>query len=102
MSYDVYEVYGTQGQGGSDHPDEIFLTLDRALDFVKTHKDDGSWGIKYPDGTWHKWGDACVVCGRYTEWACSDCAIDTGNTVHVCNKTKCRDIHEETCTMKGV
>jgi hypothetical protein len=44
----------------------------------------------------------CVVCGDLTEWACSDCAIDTGSTVHVCNKTKCRDIHEETCTMKGV
>ncbi len=34
-----YEVYGTQGQGGSEHPDETFPMLEEALAFVKTHKD---------------------------------------------------------------
>ena len=38
----------------------------------------------------------CVVCGTETVMACSDCAIDSAGTVsvHVCNKTECRDAHE--------
>ena len=38
----------------------------------------------------------CTVCGERTDWACSDCAIDSGGrkTVYVCNKTACRDAHE--------
>lgn len=38
----------------------------------------------------------CVVCGVDTIFACSDCAINSGgrNSVHVCNKTECRDVHE--------
>lgn len=39
----------------------------------------------------------CVVCGAPTVLACSDCAIDSGgtNSVHVCNKSACRDEHEK-------
>ena len=44
----------------------------------------------------------CIVCGELTVWACSDCAIDTGGTIHVCNKTKCRDEHEKVCNNKPV
>jgi hypothetical protein len=39
----------------------------------------------------------CVICGTSTILACSDCAIDSGgkNSVHVCNKTECRNEHEK-------
>jgi hypothetical protein len=33
-------------------------------------------------------------CGRKTQWACSDCHIDTGKTVWVCPITSCRQEHE--------
>lgn len=36
----------------------------------------------------------CIVCGEATILACSDCAIDTGKSVHVCEKSECRDAHE--------
>jgi len=36
----------------------------------------------------------CIICGDDTIWACSDCAVDTGKSVHVCKKTDCRDTHE--------
>lgn len=36
----------------------------------------------------------CVICGEPTIWACSDCRIDTGRSVHVCEKTECKDRHE--------
>lgn len=36
----------------------------------------------------------CAVCGEETIMACSDCAIDTGESVHVCGKRECRDLHE--------
>ena len=36
----------------------------------------------------------CVVCGSFTEWACSDCKIDTGKSVHVCNTKECQLSHE--------
>lgn len=39
----------------------------------------------------------CAVCGTPTEWACSDCKMDTGKAVHVCGmNTKCMDEHEAT------
>lgn len=37
---------------------------------------------------------ACVVCGDATVMACSDCAIDTGQSVHVCGNRSCRLAHE--------
>jgi hypothetical protein len=36
----------------------------------------------------------CVVCGDATVMACSDCAIESGKSVHVCVKSTCRDQHE--------
>lgn len=38
----------------------------------------------------------CVVCGRETEMACADCAIDSGgkSKPHVCDRVECRDVHE--------
>lgn len=41
---------------------------------------------------------ACVICGDQTILACSDCAIDSGGkaSVHVCQKSECRDRHEMT------
>lgn len=37
---------------------------------------------------------ACVVCGDQTIYACSDCQIDTGKSVHVCGKVDCQRKHE--------
>lgn len=42
----------------------------------------------------------CVICGDLTILACSDCAIDTGKSVHVCNRTACRDEHESRIHMR--
>jgi hypothetical protein len=39
----------------------------------------------------------CHVCGQQTLYACSDCRIDFGVTVYVCNKKECRDAHEQKC-----
>jgi hypothetical protein len=39
----------------------------------------------------------CHVCGEQTLWACSDCRINLGTTVYVCQKAKCRDEHEKKC-----
>ena len=37
----------------------------------------------------------CVICGVDTILACSDCAIGSSKpSVHVCNKSGCRDRHE--------
>lgn len=38
----------------------------------------------------------CVVCGDDTIDACADCAISSGGkeSVHVCEKSECRDAHE--------
>lgn len=48
----------------------------------------------------------CHVCGATTQWACSDCAIDFGITIHVCASSECRDAHEEKCprtsTARGI
>ena len=38
----------------------------------------------------------CCCCGKLTEWACSDCAIEGGITVYVCPSPTCRDKHERT------
>jgi hypothetical protein len=55
-------------------------------------------GLHYP-----KWDDCpytfkpCVICGKETHWACSDCAIDSGGkeAVHVCENPVCQKTHEE-------
>lgn len=39
----------------------------------------------------------CTVCGNVTEWACSDCRMDLECTIYVCNRTACRNAHEEKC-----
>lgn len=36
----------------------------------------------------------CEGCGELTDMACSDCQIDLGATVLVCEKSSCRDRHE--------
>jgi hypothetical protein len=36
----------------------------------------------------------CVVCGNETVFACSDCAIEAGKSVHVCSRLECRYRHE--------
>ena len=38
--------------------------------------------------------EPCTICGVKTILCCSDCAIDTARSVHVCEDTKCRDAHE--------
>jgi hypothetical protein len=44
--------------------------------------------------------DNCSVCGKVTPYACSDCRIDTGKSVHVCGRAACREKHSEVCTGK--
>lgn len=39
----------------------------------------------------------CHVCGAQTLWACSDCRIDLGATVYVCQKLVCQMTHAEKC-----
>jgi hypothetical protein len=36
----------------------------------------------------------CVVCGERTVLACSDCAIDASESIHVCGNRRCREQHE--------
>lgn len=36
----------------------------------------------------------CVICGTPTIYACSDCRIDTGKSVHVCGLAACQETHE--------
>jgi len=36
----------------------------------------------------------CVICGEQTIYACSDCRIDTQKTIHICEKSSCKDAHE--------
>jgi len=48
-----FEVWATQGQGGV--LDETYPTFEEALAHVEQHKGDASFGIKYPNGNWHKW-----------------------------------------------
>lgn len=37
----------------------------------------------------------CVICGAETIYACSDCRIDTGKSVHVCATVACQEEHEK-------
>lgn len=37
----------------------------------------------------------CVICNADTIYACSDCQIDTGKSVHICEKVSCQREHEE-------
>jgi len=37
----------------------------------------------------------CEICGTPTIYACSDCKIDTGVSVHVCEKTFCQTQHDK-------
>jgi hypothetical protein len=48
-------VHASQGQGDCVPPDLEFDTLKEVLDWVDEHKDEASFGIEYPDGTWHNW-----------------------------------------------
>lgn len=41
---------------------------------------------------------ACYICGDATMFACSDCRIDFGVSIHVCEKPSCRDEHEKKCS----
>lgn len=52
---DKYEIHASQGQGGSC-TGPAFTTLKEALDYVKEHEGEASFGIKYPNGRWHNWG----------------------------------------------
>ena len=36
----------------------------------------------------------CSECGRKTEFACSDCKMDFGETIYLCKDSLCRDKHE--------
>jgi hypothetical protein len=51
-------------------------------------------GIHYGSNTCPYVSHPCVVCGVMTVLACSDCAIDSGVSVHVCNRVECRKAHE--------
>ena len=51
----MYQVFVTQGQGPSSELVAEFKFLQYALEFVEDHKDEASFGIKYPNGKWHKW-----------------------------------------------
>jgi hypothetical protein len=53
----LYEVHGTQGQGSMLF--ETFNNLKDALKYVKDHKGEASFGIKYPSGRWCKF---CPYC----------------------------------------
>jgi len=50
-----YQVFCDQGQGHGGHPEGEYDTLQEALGHVEVEKGSGSFGIKYPDGTWHNW-----------------------------------------------
>lgn len=49
-----YVIMMTGGQGGGPTGYE-FDYLHDALQFVYDHEGDGSFGIVYPDGSWHQW-----------------------------------------------
>lgn len=53
-------------------------------------------GTHYGSITCPYLSDPCVVCGRETILACSDCAIDSGGkaSIHVCSFNTCRTQHE--------
>lgn len=39
----------------------------------------------------------CHICGQQTLMACSDCRIDFGISIYVCNKPECQKKHESKC-----
>jgi len=99
-----FELWATQGQGGAMQ--EEFPTLEEALLYVEQHKDDASFAIKLPDGSWYDWetgiesvsyAGPCSVCGEICDLACSDCRIDFQKTIYVCRKKTCRDAHDKVC-----
>jgi len=55
-----YDVFCTQGQGGSI--DASYKTLGEALAHVKEHDGEGAFAIRYPHGEWHKWRGAGEDC----------------------------------------
>lgn len=44
----------TQGQGEGAYCFSSFDIQD-LIDYTETHKGEGSFAIKYPDGSWHNW-----------------------------------------------
>jgi hypothetical protein len=51
----VYELWVTQGQGGSKERE--FASLQEALDHVKEHVGEASFAIMLPNGSWYQWPD---------------------------------------------
>lgn len=51
----TYEIWATQGQGECFA--KRFARLEDALKYVEEHEKEASFGIKYPDDTWHDWND---------------------------------------------
>lgn len=51
----MYKVYASQGQGFSEKEAIEFPSLEEAIAYVELHTNEASFGIKYPDGFWHKW-----------------------------------------------
>jgi hypothetical protein len=51
----MYKLWVTQGQGPGSTPQAEFETLKEALEHVRAHEGEASFGIEYPDGTWHDW-----------------------------------------------
>lgn len=51
----MYELWMTQGQGGEKVKE--YLSLEEALEAAEEgiKNKEGSFGIKYPTGDWHKW-----------------------------------------------
>lgn len=44
----------------------------------------------------------CHICKDNTEMACSDCMIDFGVSIRVCEKPSCRDEHERKCPAANI
>lgn len=91
----MYELWATQGQGPVFC--ESFPTLEQALSHVE---EGASFGIKYPNGTWHKWperekGNPCTHCAARTVYLCSDCMIEKRQMVYICLKTPCYEAHQK-------
>jgi hypothetical protein len=37
----------------------------------------------------------CCCCRELTKYICIDCSIDRGKFIALCEKSQCRDTHEE-------
>lgn len=72
---DRYIVMASQGQGGI--PVMNFLTLEEAIKYVERNTGRSSFGIKLPDGTWHKWNTdphpSHVLSGDASTPVCEKC-----------------------------